>query len=318
MRIARICFALMAGPLLRAAGTITATPALPFPGQTVTFMLSTGAEGAGRVRWSFGDGRSSDGGAITTTSYAGPGSYTVRAAYQVFSKGQVSPVQVAQLQIRIADHPGAAFAIAMLRLRWADGSDDAAVPRDSGPLVAFLDLKGEGTGQFQAQWLVDGIPIATITRPMAFAAAATLDSGELPGLPTSEPGEHLVSLRILSPAISFPVPTIRYFVQLERADPPRIELVAPAVLRGGEECDLELTGSGLSADTRFSFGKDIAVVRATRMLGPGRALTRVYVAPTARPGFRPAVARGPGGTGRGPGGLRISPAAKSRSQGKVD
>jgi len=307
MRWFRTCLALSLALVLQAAGTITANPGLPFPGRPVTFILTATPDPAGQVQWSFGDGRSADGGAIVTTTYSTPGSYTVRARYRSLNGGALSPPQVAQAQVRVADHPAAPFSIAMLRLRWEDGGTEAAVPQGATPLVAYLDLKCEGTGTFLAQWTVDGVPVGTITRQVAFASALTVDSRDLPSLPTTELGEHQVSLRILSPAVTFQVPVIRYFVRLDRGEPPRIETVEPAQLRAGMEAELQLTGRNLTADMRLSFGKDIAVLAVPRLLSPGRAAVRVYLSPTARPGLRRVGVSNQNGKARGPGSLRVMP-----------
>lgn len=308
MRWFRTCLALSFALALQGAGTITANPGLPFPGRPVTFILAASPDPVGQVLWSFGDGRSVDGGSIVTTTYSTPGSYTVRAMYRSLSGGGVlSPPQVAQTQVRVADHPAAPFSIAMFRLHWEDGGIEASVPQGAAPLVAFLDLKCEGAGAFQAQWTVDGVPVGTVTRQVAFASALTVDSRDLPSLPTTELGEHQVSLRILSPQVSFQVPVIRYFVRLDRGEPPRIETVEPAQLRAGVEAELQLAGRNLTADMRLSFGKDIAVLAPPRVLSPGRATVRVYLAPTARPGLRRVGVSNPNGKARGPGALRVVP-----------
>ena len=290
------------------AGVITATPAVPLPGQPVTFTLLANPDPFGEVRWSFGDGGAAAGTQVAFTTYRASGSYTVQAVYRTLANGKLGPAQAAQTQIRVADAPGGAFGLAQVRLRWEDGGMDAAVPKGFAPLVAYLDLKATGTGILVAQWLVDGVPVATLARPLAFGAVTTLDTRDLPALPTTEPGPHLVTLRILAPAVTFTVPSIRYFVQLDPGAPPQVETVTPASANPGEEVDLILTGRGLTADTRLSFGKDIVLVAPLRLLGPGRAAARIYLAPGARPGLRPALAANGLGEGRGPGGLRVTPA----------
>ncbi len=307
MRWFHTCLALSLALVLRAQGTITANPGLPLPGRPVTFILTANPAPAGQVLWSFGDGRSVDGGAIATTTYATPGSYTVRAMYRSLNGGALSPPQVAQARVRVADHPVAPFSLSMLRLRWEDGGTEAAVPQGAGPLVAYLDLKGEGTGTFLAQWTVDGVPVGTVTRQVSFAAAVTVDSRDLPSLPTTELGEHQVSLRILSPPVTFQVPVIRYFVRLDRGEPPRVETVAPAQLRAGAEAELRITGRNLSADIRLSFGKDIAVLAPPQVLSPGQAVVRVYLSPTTRPGLRRVGVANSLGKARGPGTLQVMP-----------
>lgn len=307
MRRLRTCLALFLALALQAAGTITATPGIPFPGRPVTFILTASPDPFGQVQWTFGDGTTVIGGNITTTTYSTPGSYTVRAVYRSVSNGAVSPPQVAQAQVRVADHPAAPFSISMLRLRWEDGGLDTSVTQGFAPLVAFLDLKCEGAGQVLAQWLVDGVAVGTMTRQVAFASTITLDSRDLPTLPTTEAGEHLVTLTFLAPQVTFQVPVIRYFVRLDRGEPPRIEDVNPSILQVGEEAELQLTGKGFSEDMRVSFGKDIALVTSLRVLSPGKALARVYIAPSARSGLRKVLASNRQGKGRGPGSLRVVP-----------
>ena len=307
MRLFRTCLALCLALALRAAGTITATPGLPFPGRPVTFILRVNPDPFGVVQWSFGDGSTATGGNITTATYTTPGSYTVRAVYRVLNGGQISLPQVAQTQVRIADQPGAPFSLSLLRLRWEDGGIDASVPQGFAPLVAYLDLKGEGAGLLLAQWTVDGIPVGTFTRQLAFAGTLTLDTRDLLSLPTTEAGEHLVSLQILAPQTTFQIPVIRYFVHLDRGEAPSIDAVLPAILHPGDDIELQLTGRGLTPDTRLSFGKDIALVAPLRLLAPGKALARVYVSPSVRPGFRRALTSNRNGKGRGPAGLRIVP-----------
>jgi len=309
MRRLRTCLALFLALALQAAGTITATPGIPFPGRPVTFILTASPDPFGQVQWTFGDGTTVIGGNITTTTYSTPGSYTVRAVYRSVSNGAVSPPQVAQAQVRVADHPAAPFSISMLRLRWEDGGLDTSVTQGFAPLVAFLDLKCEGAGQVLAQWLVDGVAVGTMTRQVAFASTITLDSRDLPTLPTTEAGEHLVTLTFLAPQVTFQVPVIRYFVRLDRGEPPRIEDVNPSILQVGEEAELQLTGKGFSEDMRVSFGKDIALVTSLRVLSPGKALARVYIAPSARSGLRKVLASNRLGKGRGPGSLRVVPVA---------
>lgn len=304
-RLLLACVLLLA-PALRSAGTISASPAVPFPGRPVTFVLTANPDPFGQVQWSFGDGRTQVAGNIATATYASPGSYTVRAVYRSLSGGgTLSPPQVAQAQVRVQEHPGGAFGISALRLRWEDGSTEASVPQGA-PLVAFLDLKCEGAGSLQAQWTVDGVPVGTVTRQVAFASAFTVDSRDLPSLPTTELGEHQLSLRFLAPQTTFQVPVIRYFVRLG-GEPPRIDGVEPARLRAGEEAQLRLQGRNLTADMRLSFGKDIAILGPPQVQSPDRATVRVYLSPAARPSLRRVAVANLHGKARGPGSLQVAP-----------
>jgi hypothetical protein len=79
-------------------------------------------------------------------------------------------------------------------------------------------MKYEGTGNFYAQWMVDGVPFSMVSQALAFAQQSVFDSGEIPGLPTIIPGIHEVTLNIIQPQVEFAVPVIRYFVTAEEGD----------------------------------------------------------------------------------------------------
>lgn len=90
------------------------------------------------------------------------------------------------------------------------------MPKDFNPLAAFADIKYEGTGIFQVQWLVDGMPFKSISQPLPFAKETIISSGEIPGLPTQIQGVHEVTLKIIQPQTEYSIPVIRYFVSAER------------------------------------------------------------------------------------------------------
>jgi hypothetical protein len=287
-------------------GTLSVTPGIPVTGVPTTFLLSASPAPVGAVVWDFGDGTSLSGGSVATHVYTRPGPYLVQAVYPVVV-GQV--FQTAQLPLRVADRfgPAAPFSISMLRLRWEDGRVDTTVEQGFSPLAAFADVKFEGTGLLQAQWVVDGIPLGTFTASLAFAGAVTLDSSRTIPLPTTAYGEHLVTLRILSPVVPFESPRIRYFVKLGGEEAPQVDEVAPSAVRPGEETELRIRGRRLAPGMAVSFGKDIALVAPLRFPEPGWAIARVFVAPTAHPGFREAQAFSKAGRSRGPARLEVLP-----------
>ena len=287
-------------------GTISVTPGIPVTGIPTTFLLSANPAPVGAVVWTFGDGATLSGGSMVTHVYARTGSYLVQAVYPVVV-GQV--FQTAQLPLRIADRlgPAAPFTISMLRLRWQDGRVDMSVEQGFSPLVAFADVKFEGTGLLQAQWVVDGIPLGTFTTSLAFAGVVTLDSSRMIPFPTTAYGEHLATLRILSPPVTFESPQIRYFVKLGGEDAPQVDEVIPSVVRPGEETELRVRGRRLAPGMALSFGKDIALVAPLRFPGPGWAIAKVFVAPTAHPGFRETQAANKAGRSRGPARLEVLP-----------
>ena len=298
-----LCAFLLLGTLaLQAAGIIIATPAVPAKDTLVTFTL-TGVT-AGLVNWDFGDGQVLAGGMVATHAYRTTGLFPVRATYVPIG-AQTPTTTLLQLHVASLTGPAAPFTISSLRLRWEDGRTDQSVDRDFLPLIAYADLKFEGTGLFQAQWTVDGIPIGIFTEQLAFANTVVFDTRRLIPLPTTEPGEHIVSLQVLSPQVTFQVPRIRYFVRMESQELPRVDSVSPAILTPGQEMELRLTGRKLAKGVRLYFGRGIAVVAPPHFPGPGQAVVRVFVSPTARTTLRKITVVGPSGRSHGPATVQV-------------
>jgi hypothetical protein len=308
MRTLLITLTLVCALALRAQGTISVTPGVPVAGAPATFVLSPTYPPIGPVSWDFGDQTQPlSGGIVASHVYARTGSYTVRASYP-YAAGAGLPATV-QVPILVATRlgPSAPFTISMLRLRWEDGRVDRSVEQGFSPLAVFADLKFEGTGILQAQWVVDGIPLGTFATQLAFAGTVTLDSRSMLPLPTTALGEHWVTLRILSPQVYVEPPQIRYFVKLGGEEAPQIDEVVPTVVRPGEETELRIRGRRLAPEMVVSFGKDIALVAPLRFPEPGWAIAKVFVAPTAHPGFREAQAFSKAGRSRGPARLEVLP-----------
>lgn len=268
---------------LSAAPVILVSPAFPRAGQPVTFTLA-GVVTAGTVTWSFGDD-SGGGGNPATHIYANARGYHVQANFATMAAAGVATTWIT-VAAPFSRGPNAPFSLASVLLRWKDGQSSLSVPRDSRSLVAYADIKFEGTGHFQAQWLVDGQVIKTVTQAMSFAGRTTIDSGTMPVFPTSIPGPHDVTLRIFNPAVNFRLPVIRYVVSLEDAQPlrPMVESVVPSAVHLGQETELLLSGQNLSADMKLDFGSGITLVAPIEVRSPLSARVMVFVPPTARIG----------------------------------
>ena len=194
---------------------ITYAPPRPAAGFPVTF-TAAGFYTA-QILWNFGDGNNPvTGSTAIVHAFAKPGKYTVQAWDW---NGAVGGPTAAFVPVGEPAGMRAAFQIAVLQLRFENGLTYKVVPRRFAPLAAFVDIKYEGTGLFQAQWLVDGMPFGAVSQALPMAQSATFDSGRILGLPTELTGMHEVSLRILSPDIGFKIPVIRYFVSAETGLP---------------------------------------------------------------------------------------------------
>jgi PKD repeat protein len=181
------------------------------------------------ITWDFGDGAPPvQGGKEISHTYQSTGMFTVVASD--LSGGIPVPVSVS-LTIYPAQGPRAKFSISFLELRFEDGTNYRVVPKNSGPLKAFAEMKFEGSGNLYAQWLVDGAPFRLISQALAFAQQTVFDSGEIPGLPTIIPGIHEVTLNIIQPPVEFTVPVIRYFVTAEEAEAGLADLLVSGATR---------------------------------------------------------------------------------------
>jgi PKD repeat protein len=168
------------------------------------------------LNWNFGDGSPPvQGGWEVSHTYQSTGTFTVAATDS--SGGIPVPVSVS-LIVYPAQGPRAKFAVSYIMLRFDDGTNYKVVSKNFTPLKAFAELKYEGTGNFYAQWMIDGVPFSMVSQSLAFAQEWVFDSGEIPGLPTIIPGVHEVTLNIIQPRVEFAIPSIRYFVTAEEGE----------------------------------------------------------------------------------------------------
>jgi PKD repeat protein len=216
---------------------ITYSPDIPVAGRPVEFKAENFY--TDQIKWDFGDGTPPLVSSVNETHiFLKPGAYTVRAWDWGGGFGEAAIRAVVIREERGARAP---FQVSFIQLRFEDGKSYKVVAQNYRPLRAYADMRYEGTGLFQAQWLLDGQPFGITTKAMPFYDFVTIDSGELPGLPTQELGMHEVSLKILQPQTDFEIPVIRYFVaasegpELKRAD---VNILAAEGLEG-VECTLE-------------------------------------------------------------------------------
>ncbi len=319
MRTLLFVLVFLAAPLLQAQATLSVNPARPRVGEMTLFTL--GGVVPASVTWNFGDGTpTSPGGTLATHTFTRAGSFITQATYLLSTTTGLTGTVQRTVFVGVTG-PSAPFAISYMALRWEDGTVRRTVSQGETGLVAFADLKYEGTGLFQVQWLVDGVVFRSLSRQLTFANRLTVASGQVsPGgpqlsLPTNIPGEHLVTLRVLQPGLAFDVPVIRYFVSLASdPDGPVLKGVLPRRVRAGEEVELQLSGPRLTPGMELHLGRDLAVVGPIRLLGPELALVRVFVAPSARPGTRTLRSSTPKGGPAGTARLEILAPLKMRSK----
>jgi PKD repeat protein len=299
--------------------TVTYAPASAKTGLPVTFQAQNFLTPC--IRWNFGDGTVVSNGTPTATHvYKSAGTFQVTATDDC---GNSACFAVVAVPIAASQGPLAPFALSFVVLRFESGTTNVSVTKDTAGLAAFADLKYEGTGFLQVEWRVDGHPLKTDAVSLPFANQTTITSGPLPGLPTTVPGQHTVSLVILKPAVEFTIPPITYFVAAAPAKPapkkpaakvveaplgpnpeaPLIQNITPNLLEAGQEYNLKLEGLRLTDATTVSLAG--IGVKSFNRTSPTLAWLAVFVSPTAKEGDRPAVATNEKGTNIGPGKVAV-------------
>ncbi len=219
---------------------ITFAPPDPREGEEITFQASNFRSPT--LRWDFGDGTVLSAGTQVTHAFGSAGPWTVRA-FELGGGAEVS--KSVPLTVFPAQGPRARFAVSFIQLRFEDGKAYKVIPRQFDALTAFAEIKFEGTGVLQAQWLVDGMPFKTVFTSLSFAGTTIIDSGKVPGLPSLIPGIHEVTLSLMQPRAEFIIPVIRYFVTADAEPRPAVDLLLDGAVTidgavlGGDEATIE-------------------------------------------------------------------------------
>jgi hypothetical protein len=148
--------------------------------------------------------------------------------YQREFIGGVFPLEIVSVNIIVMSEAASDFEIKRMDLYFANRRPDITVGRNQKDLKAYVDIRYVGTGLLQAFWEVDGRVLATVNQHMTFAGNATLESPDIPALPTFDPGTHVVRFVITSPSPELTVPSIVYYVLPEESGPALLEPLEPA------------------------------------------------------------------------------------------
>jgi len=187
---------------------ITFSPQKPRSGELISFQAVNFLSSS--LSWDYGDGSAAvKGGTQASHAYQKDGSFVVTA--NDTRDGAPFPVRTT-VTVAPSVGPRALFSVSYINLRFADGKSYRAVQKGYSPLTSYAEIKYEGSGILQAQWMVDGNPFRLISKNCIQAEQLIIDSGEVPGLPTINPGLHQITLKILQPETTYAIPIIQYFV----------------------------------------------------------------------------------------------------------
>lgn len=118
----------------------------------------------------------------------------------------------ATVNFTITTEAGAEFDIKRIEMYFENRRAETTIDRNYPDLKAFADIRFVGSGLLQGFWEVDGRVLSTVTRHLTFAGSITLQTPEIPALPTFDPGSHIIRFVITNPVTEIPLPSIIYFV----------------------------------------------------------------------------------------------------------
>lgn len=110
-----------------------------------------------------------------------------------------------------ADVPNA-LKIDRIMLYFDNKRAETTVERAGQRIQAYVDLRYAGSGLLEGHWEVDGRVLSRVSQHISGGRSITLQVPKSPGIPTMDPGTHILRFVPLTPAPGLPVPSILYFV----------------------------------------------------------------------------------------------------------
>jgi hypothetical protein len=121
-------------------------------------------------------------------------------------------VETATVQIRITSEAAASFNVKRIELYFDNRRAETTVPRYFPNLRAYADIRYTGSGLLEGYWEADGRIISRVYQMLTFGGITTLQSPDIPPLPTFDPGSHIVRFVATNQDTGLPIPALVYFV----------------------------------------------------------------------------------------------------------
>ncbi|MBM4146350.1 MAG: hypothetical protein FJ240_08775, partial [Nitrospira sp.] len=121
----------------------------------------------------------------------------------------------ATVNFMITTEAGADFEIKRIDLYFENRRPEITVNRSFPKLRAFADIRFVGSGFLRGYWEVDGRMLSHVDQHLAYGASVTLQTPDIPPLPTFDTGSHVVRFVITDPVTDLQLPLILYFVTAE-------------------------------------------------------------------------------------------------------
>jgi hypothetical protein len=140
-----------------------------------------------------------------------------------------SPVLTTTVTLNITTEGAAPFDIKSIQLYFENRQIEVSVDRNFPKLKAYADIHLLGSGLLQGFWTVDNQILSNVTQHITSGQIITLQTPDIPPLPTFELGTHLVRFVLTNPVTKVPLPTIIYYVNPSESQVAlvKIALVSP-------------------------------------------------------------------------------------------
>ncbi|MEW6374316.1 MAG: hypothetical protein AB1502_00810, partial [Thermodesulfobacteriota bacterium] len=123
--------------------------------------------------------------------------------------------QTATVQVSVTGEATAEFSITRLQLYFENHRAEITVKRNQPALKAYADIRFVGSGLLRGYWEVDGRILSHVITHLVYGRSITLESPEIPPLPTFITGTHIVRFIITNPIHTVTPPEAIYFVTAE-------------------------------------------------------------------------------------------------------
>ncbi len=137
-----------------------------------------------------------------------------------------------RITISITGEAAAEFSINRVELYFENRRPEITIERNMQKLKAFADIRFSGSGLLEGYWEVDGRLISREFRHLTYGRSVTLQTPDIPGLPTFDEGSHIVRFVITKPATEIATPFIVYFVTPKESKVQQIPLLLLGPLDG--------------------------------------------------------------------------------------
>jgi hypothetical protein len=160
--------------------------------------------------------------------------FTAFTYARTFSGSGIGPFSTV-VNFSITTEAGSSFNIRRIVLYFDNRRPETVVERNR-KVSAYADIGFVGSGLLQGYWEVDGRILSHVNQHLIFGGSTTLQTLEIPPLPTFNPGTHVVRFVVTNPAAGISIPSILYFVIPEDATC-SLESIRPVEPPDGIEAD---------------------------------------------------------------------------------